>query len=129
VVDAAGQAALLAPTEVLAQQHHRSISQMLGPLAMAGQLGGAEQATSVALLTGSQGSAARRRALLEAASGAAGIVIGTHALLEERVQVAGLGLIVVDEQHRVGGGPRGGVRGKGAGSRPPGLGVAATPRP
>jgi len=91
VVDAAGQAVLLAPTEVLAQQHYRSISQLLGPLAAAGQLGGAEHATRVAILTGSQGAAARRKHLLEAASGAAGIVIGTHALLEERVQFADLG--------------------------------------
>src|SRR5215813_4394383 len=129
VVDAAGQAALLAPTEVLAQQHHRSISQMLGPLAMAGQLGGAEQATSVALLTGSQGSAARRRALLEAASGAAGIVIGTHALLEEQVQFADLGMIVIDEQHRFGVEQREALRGKAADGRPHVLVMTATPIP
>ena len=129
VVDAAGQAALLAPTEVLAQQHHRSISQMLGPLAMAGQLGGADQATRVALLTGSQGSAARRRALLEAASGEAGIVIGTHALLEEHVQFADLGLIVIDEQHRFGVEQREALRGKAAEGRPHVLVMTATPIP
>jgi ATP-dependent DNA helicase RecG len=129
VVDAAGQAALLAPTEVLAQQHHRSISQMLGPLAMAGQLGGAEQATRVALLTGSQGSAARRRALLEAASGEAGIVIGTHALLEEHVQFADLGMIVIDEQHRFGVEQREALRGKAADGRPHVLVMTATPIP
>src|SRR5215469_6593905 len=129
VVDAAGQAALLAPTEVLAQQHHRSISQMLGPLAMAGQLGGAEEATRVALLTGSQGSAARRRALLEAASGEAGIVIGTHALLEEHVQFADLGLIVIDEQHRFGVEQREALRGKAAEGRPHVLVMTATPIP
>jgi ATP-dependent DNA helicase RecG len=129
VVDAAGQAALLAPTEVLAQQHHRSISQMLGPLAMAGQLGGAEHATRVALLTGSQGSAARRRALLQAASGEAGIVIGTHALLEERVQFADLGLIVIDEQHRFGVEQREALRGKAAEGRPHVLVMTATPIP
>ena len=129
VIDAAGQAALLAPTEVLAQQHHRSISQMLGPLAMAGQLGGAEQATRVALLTGSQGSAARRRALLEAASGEAGIVIGTHALLEEHVQFADLGLIVIDEQHRFGVEQREALRGKAADGRPHVLVMTATPIP
>ncbi|MGI9007120.1 MAG: ATP-dependent DNA helicase RecG [Streptosporangiaceae bacterium] len=129
VVDAAGQAALLAPTEVLAQQHFRSISQMLGPLAMAGQLGGAEQATRVTLLTGSQPAAARRRALLEAASGAAGIVIGTHALLEEHVHFADLGLIVVDEQHRFGVEQREALRGKAAEGRPHVLVMTATPIP
>ncbi|HKB29314.1 MAG TPA: ATP-dependent DNA helicase RecG [Streptosporangiaceae bacterium] len=102
VVDAGGQTALLAPTEVLAQQHHRSIGELLGPLARAGQLDGAEQATRVALLTGSLGAAARREALLDAASGAAGIVVGTHALLQEHVQFADLGLVVIDEQHRFG---------------------------
>src|ERR1035438_1993119 len=101
VVDAAGQAVLLAPTEVLAQQHYRTISQLLGPLAQGGQLGGAEHATRLTLLTGSQATAARRAALLEAASGAAGIVIGTHALLEDRVQFSGLGLVVIDEQHPI----------------------------
>jgi len=129
VVDAAGQAALLAPTEVLAQQHHRSISQLLGPLAMAGQLGGAEQATRVALLTGSQGSAARRRSLLAAASGEAGIVIGTHALLEEHVQFADLGLIVIDEQHRFGVEQREALRGKAVDGRPHVLVMTATPIP
>jgi len=129
VVDAAGQAALLAPTEVLAQQHHRSISQLLGPLAMAGQLGGAEHATRVALLTGSQGSAARRRALLETASGEAGIVVGTHALLAEQVQFADLGLIVIDEQHRFGVEQREALRGKAAAGRPHVLVMTATPIP
>ena len=65
VVDSGGQAALLAPTEVLAQQHHRSITAMLGPLAQADELGGAEVATRVALLTGSQSAATRRAALDE----------------------------------------------------------------
>jgi ATP-dependent DNA helicase RecG len=129
VVDAAGQAALLAPTEVLAQQHHRSISQLLGPLAMAGQLGGAEHATRVTLLTGSMGAAARRKALLEAASGAAGIVIGTHALLEEHVQFADLGMIVIDEQHRFGVEQREALRGKAAEGRPHVLVMTATPIP
>ncbi len=102
VVDSGGQAALLAPTEVLATQHVRSITSMLGELAGAGMLGAAEQSTSVALLTGSLGAAARREALLDAASGAAGIVVGTHALLQDNVQFADLGLLVVDEQHRFG---------------------------
>jgi len=129
VVDAAGQAALLAPTEVLAQQHYRSISQLLGPLAQAGQLGGAEQATQLTLLTGSLSAAARRRALLAAASGAAGIVIGTHALLQERVQFADLGLVVVDEQHRFGVEQRDALRAKAGDGRPHVLVMTATPIP
>jgi ATP-dependent DNA helicase RecG len=129
VADAAGQAALLAPTEVLAQQHHRSISQMLGPLAMAGQLGGADHATTVTLLIGSQGSAARRKALLDAASGSAGIVIGTHALLESHVQFADLGLVVIDEQHRFGVEQREALRAKAVSGRPHVLVMTATPIP
>ncbi len=129
VVDAAGQAVLLAPTEVLAQQHYRSISSILGPLAMAGQLGGAEHATRLALLTGSLGAAARRKALLEAASGSAGIVIGTHALLEDRVQFADLGLVVIDEQHRFGVEQRDALRDKAGDGRPHVLVMTATPIP
>jgi ATP-dependent DNA helicase RecG len=129
VVDAAGQAALLAPTEVLAQQHYRSISGLLGPLGMAGQLGGAEHATRVTLLTGSMGAPARRKALLEAASGGAGIVIGTHALLEDKVQFADLGLVVVDEQHRFGVEQRDALRDKAGHGRPHVLVMTATPIP
>jgi ATP-dependent DNA helicase RecG len=102
VVDAGGQAALLAPTEVLAVQHHRSIAAMMGDLAEGGMLGGSEIGTQVTLLTGAQSAAVRRRALLQAASGEAGIVVGTHALLSDTVQFADLGLVVVDEQHRFG---------------------------
>jgi ATP-dependent DNA helicase RecG len=102
VVDAGGQAVLLAPTEVLAQQHFRSVTEMLGPMAQRGMLGGADAATGVVLVTGSQSTAVRRKALLDAASGDAGIVIGTHALLEDTVQLVDLGLVVVDEQHRFG---------------------------
>jgi ATP-dependent DNA helicase RecG len=102
VVDAGGQAALLAPTEVLAVQHHRSIIAMMGDLAEGGMLGGSEIGTQVTLLTGSQPTAVRRRALLQAASGEAGIVVGTHALLADTVQFADLGMVVVDEQHRFG---------------------------
>ncbi|MBC6464340.1 ATP-dependent DNA helicase RecG [Actinomadura alba] len=129
VVDSGGQAALLAPTEVLAQQHYRSITGMLGPLGQAGQLGGADRATRVALLTGSQGAKARRAALLDAASGAAGIVVGTHALLQEHVQFADLGLVVVDEQHRFGVEQRDALREKVAGGRPHVLVMTATPIP
>ncbi|SKB09334.1 ATP-dependent DNA helicase RecG [Aeromicrobium choanae] len=102
VVDSGGQAALLAPTEVLATQHHRSIERMLGDLAKGGMLGGADEATRVRLLTGSMGAKARQQALLDIVSGEAGIVVGTHALLEETVRFADLGLVVIDEQHRFG---------------------------
>jgi ATP-dependent DNA helicase RecG len=129
VVDAGGQAVLLAPTEVLAQQHHRSMVRMLGPLAQGGQLGGTDNATRVALLTGSQGAKARRAALLDAASGAAGIVVGTHALLQEHVQFADLGLVVVDEQHRFGVEQRDVLREKVPGGRPHVLVMTATPIP
>jgi ATP-dependent DNA helicase RecG len=112
VVDNGGQAALLAPTEVLAQQHHRSLSAMLGPLAQAGRLDGDSAGTRIALLTGSMSAGARREAMLGAASGQAGIVVGTHALLEDRVDFADLGLVVVDEQHRFGVEQRDALRGK-----------------
>ncbi len=129
VVDAGGQAALLAPTEVLAAQHARSIRAMLGPMARAGELDGAEQATRVALLTGSLAAAPRRTALAETSSGEAGIVVGTHALLSEGVDFAELGLVVVDEQHRFGVEQRDMLRAKG-GDRPPHvLVMTATPIP
>jgi ATP-dependent DNA helicase RecG len=128
VVDAGGQAVMLAPTEVLAQQHHRSVVEMMGELAEGGMLGGAEQATKVVLLTGSMGAAARRHALLDLATGEAGIVIGTHALIEDKVQFHDLGLVVVDEQHRFGVEQRDALRGKG--KQPPHLLVmTATPIP
>ncbi|WP_310962829.1 ATP-dependent DNA helicase RecG [Nocardioides terrisoli] len=128
VVDSGGQAVLLAPTEVLAQQHHRSIAAMLGDLGAGGTLGAADGATGVALLTGSLGAAARRQAMLDAASGEAGIVIGTHALLEERVQFFDLGLVVVDEQHRFGVEQRAALSEK-AGAPPHVLVMTATPIP
>ncbi|MET8949869.1 ATP-dependent DNA helicase RecG [Streptomyces sp. NPDC004129] len=128
VVDAGGQAALLAPTEVLAQQHHRSIVEMMGDLAEGGMLGGSEQGTKVVLLTGSMGAAGRRQALLDLVTGEAGIVIGTHALIEDKVQFHDLGLVVVDEQHRFGVEQRDALRGKG--KQPPHLLVmTATPIP
>ncbi|MBF8170404.1 ATP-dependent DNA helicase RecG [Streptomyces olivaceus] len=128
VVDSGGQAVMLAPTEVLAQQHHRSVVEMMGELAEGGMLGGAEHATKVALLTGSMGAAARRHALLDLATGEAGIVIGTHALIEDKVQFHDLGLVVVDEQHRFGVEQRDALRGKG--KQPPHLLVmTATPIP
>lgn len=128
VVDAGGQAALLAPTEVLAAQHERTLRDLLGPLAQGGMLGGARVATRVTLLTGSQGSLARRQALGEAASGGAGIVVGTHALLSDTVQFADLGLVVVDEQHRFGVEQRDALRARGE-RVPHTLVMTATPIP
>ncbi|MET8033489.1 ATP-dependent DNA helicase RecG [Streptomyces sp. NPDC005345] len=128
VVDTGGQAAMLAPTEVLAQQHHRSITEMMGELAEGGMLGGAEHSTKVVLLTGSMGTAGRRQALLDLVTGEAGLVIGTHALIEDKVQFHDLGLVVVDEQHRFGVEQRDALRGKG--KQPPHLLVmTATPIP
>ena len=128
VVDAGGQCALLAPTEVLAQQHYATIRALLGDLAGGRLLGSPEVATDVVLLTGSTPAAAKREALLRAASGEAGIVIGTHALLHDKVQFADLGFIVIDEQHRFGVEQRGVLSDKAA-ARPHVLVLTATPIP
>jgi ATP-dependent DNA helicase RecG len=129
VVDSGGQAALLAPTEVLAQQHARSITAMLGDLAAGGMLGGDAEATQVVLLTGSTGAAARRQTLSDIQVGNAGIVVGTHALLEDKVKFLDLGLVVVDEQHRFGVEQRAALTDK-AGEAPPHvLVMTATPIP
>jgi ATP-dependent DNA helicase RecG len=120
VADTGGQAALLAPTEVLAAQHLRSIVQILGP-DLAAEL-------VPVLLTGKLPVALRRKALLRAVSGQARIVIGTHALLAESVSFFDLGLVVIDEQHRFGVDQREALRLKGA--VPPHLLVlTATPIP
>ena len=113
-----GQAALIAPTEVLASQHARSISAVLGDLA---------DEVGVVLLTGSMGAAAKRKALLAIASGSARIVVGTHALLSDTVQFADLALAVIDEQHRFGVEQREALRRKGA--APHVLVLTATPIP
>ena len=134
-VDAGGQAALLAPTEVLAQQHHRSITAMMGELAEGGMLSFADgvgpppdSRTRVVLLTGSQSTAARRQALSDIATGQAGIVVGTHALIQEGVEFHDLALVVVDEQHRFGVEQRDALRAKG--THPPHvLVMTATPIP
>ena len=128
VIDAGGQAALMAPTEVLALQHARSIRDLLGPLALAGELGAGDIATRIVTLTGSMSAAGRRAALAEIAGGHAGIVIGTHALLESDVVFSDLGLVVIDEQHRFGVEQRDVLRGKG-GSAPHVLVMTATPIP
>jgi ATP-dependent DNA helicase RecG len=128
VVDAGGQAALLAPTEVLAAQHYQTITRMLGELASGGTLDAPEGATGVVLITGSSSASRRREATLQAASGTAGIVIGTHALLSADVQFADLGLVVVDEQHRFGVEQRAALSAK-AETRPHVLVMTATPIP
>ncbi len=128
VVDTGGQCALLAPTEVLAQQHYATIRALMGDLAGGRLLGSPDLATDVVLLTGSMPAAAKRSALLRAASGEAGIVVGTHALLNDKVQFADLGFIVIDEQHRFGVEQRGALTDK-ASARPHVLVLTATPIP
>jgi ATP-dependent DNA helicase RecG len=128
VVDAGGQAALLAPTEVLAVQHYRGISAQLGALGRAGEIDGDPAGTQLALVTGSLGAGARRAALAKVADGSAGIVIGTHALLYEGVDFHDLGLVVVDEQHRFGVEQRDALRAKAA-TPPHVLVMTATPIP
>ncbi|OBI66579.1 ATP-dependent DNA helicase RecG [Mycobacterium sp. E796] len=130
MVDAGYQCALLAPTEVLAAQHLRSIRDVLGELAMAGQLGGADNATRVALLTGSMTAAQKKQVRDEVASGQVGIVVGTHALLQDAVNFHNLGMVVVDEQHRFGVEQRDQLRAKApAGITPHLLVMTATPIP
>ncbi|MEV6642853.1 ATP-dependent DNA helicase RecG [Amycolatopsis sp. NPDC051371] len=130
VVDNGRQTAMLAPTEVLAAQHARSLREMLGDLGQAGELGAAENATRVTLLTGSMGAKERKKSLLEIVSGEAGIVVGTHALIQDHVEFADLGLAVVDEQHRFGVEQRDALRTRGAGDTSPHvLVMTATPIP
>lgn len=130
VVQAGGQAALLAPTSVLANQHFESISKLLGELGIGPLLSGNPVATKIALLTGSLPAAAKRQVLAEIANGEAGIVIGTHALLEEQAQFRDLGIVVVDEQHRFGVEQRDRLRERAqAGTRPHLLVMTATPIP
>lgn len=119
VADGGGQSALLAPTEVLAHQHLRSIEEQLGP-----EL---RDAVRPVLLTGGMPQAERRRALVRIAAGDARIVVGTHALLGDAVSFPDLGLVVVDEQHRFGVEQRDALRGKG--SSPHLLVLTATPIP
>ena len=120
VAQSGGQSALLAPTEVLAHQHYRSIVDTLGP----------DRAARMrpVLLTGQLSAAERKRALLSIASGASRIIIGTHALLGDKVQFVDLGLVVVDEQHRFGVEQRESLRRKGA-VPPHVLVLTATPIP
>ncbi|MBA8812382.1 ATP-dependent DNA helicase RecG [Frigoribacterium faeni] len=120
VAESGGQSALLAPTEVLAAQHLRSITATLGP-DLAARL-------RPTLLTGQMTVAQRRKALLSIVSGQAHIVVGTHALISETVEFFDLGLVVVDEQHRFGVDQREALRRKGA-TPPHVLVLTATPIP
>jgi ATP-dependent DNA helicase RecG len=130
MIDAGYQCALMAPTEVLAAQHAGSIRDVLGPLAMGGQLGGVDGATRVGLLTGSMPQQQKRQVRDEVAGGEAGIVVGTHALLQDVVEFRRLGMVVVDEQHRFGVEQRDRLRGKApAGLTPHLLVMTATPIP
>ena len=128
VVDSSGQAALLAPTEVLAQQHYRTITKLLGELAQAGTLQAGAIGTQVELLTGSLTAATKKEIHAKLASGQTGIVIGTHALISDGVAFNDLGLVIVDEQHRFGVEQRDALRMKA--KQPPHLLVmTATPIP
>lgn len=130
VIDSGRQAVLLAPTEVLAAQHARSLRTILGELGRGGELGAQPEATKIILLTGSMPAAARRHALLDITSGQAGITVGTHALLSDDVFFANLGLVVVDEQHRFGVEQRDTLRTRHPAGNPPHvLVMTATPIP
>ncbi|MFI6168127.1 ATP-dependent DNA helicase RecG [Nocardia sp. NPDC051052] len=130
IVDAGQQCALLAPTEVLAAQHFRSLRKMLGDLGNAGELGAGDKSTKVVLVTGSMSTATKKAALLAAMTGEAGIVIGTHALIQDNVEFFDLGMVVVDEQHRFGVEQRDALRAKAkAGTSPHLLVMTATPIP
>jgi ATP-dependent DNA helicase RecG len=120
VAESGGQSALLAPTEVLAAQHLRSITATLGP-DLAARL-------RPTLLTGQMTTAERKKALLSIVSGQAHVVVGTHALISETVEFFDLGLVVVDEQHRFGVDQREALRKKGA-TPPHVLVLTATPIP
>ncbi|MBF1678659.1 MAG: DEAD/DEAH box helicase, partial [Rothia sp.] len=145
VADAGGQSAMLAPTEVLAEQHLRSVLDILGDMAApedsedddsaAGSAEGAPAGSGeepgrvrVRLLTASMGTRAKRKVLQELADGTAQIVIGTHALLSDEVSFHDLGLVVVDEQHRFGVEQRDSLRGT-DGALPHRLVMTATPIP
>ena len=120
VADSDGQSALLAPTEVLASQHFRSIEKSLGE-ELSKEVG-------LTLLTGQLPTDARKKAMLQVVSGKARIVIGTHALFSEKVEFYDLGLVVIDEQHRFGVEQREKLRLKGKLS-PHVLTMTATPIP
>lgn len=115
-IDNGWQAAIMAPTEILAEQHYRKMQDWLSPLGV-----------SIAWLSGTQAKSARAEAMAAVASGEAKLVVGTHALFQEQVQFARLGLAVVDEQHRFGVHQRLALRQKG--TQPHQLMMSATPIP
>jgi ATP-dependent DNA helicase RecG len=138
VIESGGQAALLAPTEVLAVQHLESLSALLGDLCASSSqqspaledMNGVPSQVKIALLTGSMSTAARKRALLDIASGTSHLIIGTHALIQDHVDFFDLGLVVVDEQHRFGVEQRAVLLTKSRdGTRPHMLVMTATPIP
>lgn len=128
-VDSGRQAAIMAPTEVLAGQHFASFSRMLGRLRTDDTLFSSGDGVRIALLTGSTPQAERRKVLLDLASGQIDIIVGTHALLSETTIFAGLGLVVIDEQHRFGVSQRDALRTKAGGVIPHTLVMTATPIP
>ena len=117
-IDSGYQAALMAPTEILAEQHFRKIESWLTPLGV-----------NIAWLTGSLRKREKDEAKTRIESGAAKLVIGTHALIQQEVEFARLGLVIVDEQHRFGVAQRLTLRNKGVGSIPHQLMMSATPIP
>lgn len=128
-IDRGRQAALMAPTEVLAEQHHRTLTELLAPLGV-----NVLDGVRVELLTGSSTASHRRRVLGELLSGDVDLVVGTHALLEEGVRFADLGVVVIDEQHRFGVSQRVQLKDKAAGEAdrevlPDVLVMTATPIP
>ena len=126
--DSSGQAALLAPTEVLATQHYRNLLSILGPLAEAGMLGSEADALRVELLTGSIPQAEKKRIHDGLRNGSVDLVIGTHALISDGVEFARLDLLVIDEQHRFGVEQRDALRERST-SSPHILVMTATPIP
>jgi ATP-dependent DNA helicase RecG len=118
VAGAGRQGALLAPTDLLARQHGVTLGELLEGLGI-----------SVTLLTGSLSAAGTRNALEAIEDGRAGVVVGTHALLQARVRFADLGLVVIDEQHRFGVEQRGQLEAKAGGTAPHVLLMTATPIP
>jgi ATP-dependent DNA helicase RecG len=125
-VDRGRQAALMVPTEVLAEQHHRTLTELLAPLGV-----NVLDGIRIAMLTSSVPLKQRRRILGELLSGEIDLVVGTHALLEEGVRFADLGVVVVDEQHRFGVSQRVQLRQKGGSDPvlPDVLVMTATPIP